>query len=149
PRPDSPLKQLKHQQPQQQCQSKPREPKEGKDLTRLHRSGRPLWDVKYDKAISRRRKDDLRNCPEGPSWSIGAIEPMGFVDGEASGYFGLDDSRRSKQLFPAIDDPDEDQTKDKQDRECELRAPFVMQQFTREGILAAARHRIASTKPKA
>jgi hypothetical protein len=52
-------------------------------------------------------------------------------------------------LFPTGDDSDEDRKQDKRNRERERRTPFVMQQFTREGILAAARHRIACTEPKA
>lgn len=126
-----------------------KEAKKEEDYTRLHRSGRPYWEVNHERSLHRQRKDDLQNCPNGPSWSLGAVEPMGLVDGEAFGYYGLDEQLRSKALFPTGAEPNEEELAEKRDRERSRRTPFVMQQFTREATIAAAQYRVESTKPRA
>ncbi|RPA86874.1 hypothetical protein BJ508DRAFT_301678 [Ascobolus immersus RN42] len=140
-----PQQQQQHPSPKQN--DTPGKPEE-EDLTRIHQNGRPLWERKFEKTISHRRKEDLRSCPEGATWSIGAVEPMGLVDGEASGYLGLDQSLSSKKLFAAEGGHDDEEGNEKKERERDKRTPYVMQQFTREATLAAAQYRVATTKPK-
>ncbi|RPA74289.1 hypothetical protein BJ508DRAFT_333186 [Ascobolus immersus RN42] len=109
------------------------------------------WEIECEKARKKKLREDRKKCPWGSAWSIGGSEPVGFVDPNASGYFGLPEANRSSVLFPTGEVLTEEEIQAREERkkdDQEIKSNLSAAQYHREMIFAAAKHQVRAKSKK-